>query len=78
MIDSQVGQVVDKRFGLLRRKRLAEKLINCVQIYRQGKDLAPGGGFNPVGIGHKFGELIQIFPNPRVVGVEDMRTVLMY
>ena len=67
----------DKGARLIWAQGFAKELIDGVQVHRQGKDLAPGGGFHPVFIGPEAGKLVHILPDLGVIGVKDMGPVDM-
>jgi hypothetical protein len=72
-----VGLRGDERFGLRRRHRLVEELVDGEQVHRQREDLALGGGLDTVVVRHHHTEAIDVLPHVLVSRVENVRPVHM-
>src|SRR3974390_1118295 len=75
--NAAVRLLLYERLGFFGREGLAEKLVNCVQIYRQRKHLAPGRRFDSMYIWLKLYKSVDVRPNIFVTSVEDMRAICM-
>jgi len=73
--DGQVCLRLNKSTGLVRSHGLEKKLVYCVQVDRQGKDLPQAGRFYPVLIWQERPEAVHIGPNFFVIGMKNMGAV---
>ncbi len=77
VLDGFVAEVLDEFLGFGWRQRGAEKLVDRVEIDRQGVDLPLVGGLDPIGVGHHLAKTIDVIPDFLVVGVKDVGAVLV-
>lgn len=66
-----------KRLSLPRIEFLPEKLVDSEEVDGEGEDAFLGDGLHPVGISAEFGKLLDVFPDLRLAGVENMRPIDM-
>ena len=76
--DVLVGQRRDEQAGFRRIERLAEKLIDRVEINREGKNAAVDLRLHPVHVRPKSGEAVDVIPDVFAVGIENVRAILMH
>lgn len=73
-----IPQRLEKLLCLPRIEFLPEKLVDREQVDGEGEDAFVGDGFHPVGVIPEFGELPDIIPKLRLVGVENMGSIDMF
>ena len=71
----RIGLLLDEGLRLIRAQGLAEKLVDRVQVDRQGKNLVAARDLHPVLVGLEGLEAIDVIPDFGIVGMENMRTV---
>lgn len=77
-LDAEIGFALNKSLCFFRRKGFAEELVDGQQVDGQREHPALGRSLNAVGVGHEARVGLQVGPHALVVGVKDMRAILVH